>query len=397
MRTYEETHPWLTFTLDTRRFNHRLWLALGEAASKCDHIAGVPLAPRIAHQMHRLYLVKGALATTAIEGNTLSEDEAERIVSGSLKLPPSQKYLETELTNIVSAVDMLHDRLELKGPEELSIEFLKDLNRAVLADLELDDDVLPGEIRKHSVVVGRYRCAPPEDCEFLLGKFCEMLNSFECREEEKSAMCIVKAIFAHLYFVWIHPFGDGNGRTARLLEMYLLLAANFPQPTGHILSNHYNRTRQRYYERLDSAVRGEDEVLRFIQYSAEGFVDGLREQIGYIRTQQWQVAWTNYVHDLFHDLNTAADVRRRHLVLALSERVAGVKTAQLMELNATTAREYYRKTPKTLARDLNALEAMNLIERKKGMVRAKRENILAFLPWRAEEVLKDIPWAAPKA
>lgn len=48
---------------------------LGEAASKCEHIAGVPLRPSVAQELHRLYLAKGALATTAIEGNTLTENE----------------------------------------------------------------------------------------------------------------------------------------------------------------------------------------------------------------------------------------------------------------------------------------------------------------------------------
>ena len=51
---------------------------------------------------------------------------------------------------------------------------------------------------------------------------------------------IIKAIVAHLYIAWIHPFGDGNGRTARLLELQILLNSNIPTPAAHLLSNHYN-------------------------------------------------------------------------------------------------------------------------------------------------------------
>jgi Fic/DOC family len=41
---------------------------------------------------------------------------------------------------------------------------------------------------------------------------------------------LVKAILAHLYIAWIHPFGDGNGRAARLMELRILLEAGVPMP-----------------------------------------------------------------------------------------------------------------------------------------------------------------------
>jgi hypothetical protein len=41
--TYEQTHPWITFRLDLRQADWGLWLDLGEAASKCEHLAGAPL------------------------------------------------------------------------------------------------------------------------------------------------------------------------------------------------------------------------------------------------------------------------------------------------------------------------------------------------------------------
>ena len=386
-RTFEQTHPWIDFTLNTQLFDHRLWMALGEASSKCQHIAGVPLAPQVASNMLRLYLVKGAVATTAIEGNTLSEEEAERIISGSLKLPPSQQYLADELTNIVDAVNALTQEMASRsGPHRITVDLLKRMNAMVLRGLEVEDDVVPGEIRKHSVVVGRYRCAPAEDCEYLLERLCEVLNAFPCPNDDKNQFCIVKAIFAHLYFVWIHPFGDGNGRTARLLELYILLSGSFPQPTGHLLSNHYNRTRPKYYSKLDGAVRGQQGVVDFIRYSVDGLVDGLREQIDFIREQQWQVAWINYVHEQFHDRNSPTDVRRRHLVLALSQHSEGRKQSQISSMSAELAREYVGKTAKTVVRDINALLDLGLIVRVPGgTVRANREKILAFLPWRAPE------------
>ena len=70
---YQKSHPWLKFNLKLSDLPWHVWMMLGEAQSKVDHIAGVPLRPDVARELHRVYLAKGAHATTAIEGNTLSE------------------------------------------------------------------------------------------------------------------------------------------------------------------------------------------------------------------------------------------------------------------------------------------------------------------------------------
>ncbi|WP_211099478.1 Fic family protein [Skermanella aerolata] len=357
-------------------------MTLGEIGSKCDHIAGVPLAPDVAEKIHQLYLTKGALATTAIEGNTLSEEEAGQIISGKLKLPPSQEYLAQEIKNICHATNEITKMIYENGKILITVELLKYLNSMVLEKLEVDEDVVPGKIREHSVVVGRYRCAPPQDCDYLLEKMCETLNNFPCPDNAKAAFNVIKAVYAHLYFVWIHPFGDGNGRTARLIELCILMSAGFAQPTTHLLSNYYNRTRNKYYEALDRAVESEDQVVAFIKYSATGLAEGLREQIAYIREQQWRVAWINYIHKEFEEKNSPTDVRRRKLVLCLSEMGTVVPVNKISILTPELSIEYHLKTPKTVIRDVNALIEMGLIERRRGGIVANREKILAFLPWR---------------
>ena len=106
-REYKRTHPWIAFSLDLTNASYRLWMLLGEAQSKCRHISGVPLRPGDAEKLHKLFLVRGARATTAIEGNTLTEDEVRRIVDDDLQLPPSRAYLKREVENIVSACNAI--------------------------------------------------------------------------------------------------------------------------------------------------------------------------------------------------------------------------------------------------------------------------------------------------
>jgi len=388
MQTYNTTHPWIKFSIDLRSASPHLWMLLGEASSKSEHISGVPLRPQTAQEMHLIYLAKGAAATTAIEGNSLSEEQVLQHMEGKLKLAPSKEYLVQEVDNIITACNQIGKRLR-NGNDVLTSEKIKEFNKQVLDKLTLEKDVVPGEIRTHSVVVGNvYRGAPSEDCEYLLGRLCQWLNSddFKPTTGMETVYAIIKAVVAHIYLAWIHPFGDGNGRTARLVEFQILLSAGVPTPAAHLLSNHYNQTRTEYYRQLDLASKTGGEIIPFLAYAAQGFVDGLREQLERIRHQQWDVTWENYIHDMFHSKISRSDIRQRNLVLDLSDSDKPVMPQKIAELSPRLAKDYANKTYKTIQRDLNTLEKMNLIERTADGVRAKKETILAFLPWKKGQV-----------
>jgi cell filamentation protein, protein adenylyltransferase len=102
-RAYRQSHPWIRFEVDLRQAPAEVWMLLGEARSKIDHLSRALLKPEVAREMNSLYLPKGAHATTAIEGNTLSEDEVVELLEGRLETPPSQEYLAQEVMNIVNS------------------------------------------------------------------------------------------------------------------------------------------------------------------------------------------------------------------------------------------------------------------------------------------------------
>lgn len=392
MRTYKKTHPWLDFSLDLRELEYTTWLWVGEAVSKAEHIAGVPLTPDAAQQLHAIYLSKGVLATTAIEGNTLTEEEVRQHLEGHLELPPSRQYLQQEVDNIIEACNRIGAHIIREGSGPISAAEIKEYNQLVLHELPLNEGVVPGELRQHSVMVGRYRAAPAEDCEFLLDEFCKWLNAFDFPKDQVQPYSILAAIAAHLYFAWIHPFGDGNGRTARLIEFRYLLQAGFPTPAAHLLSNFYNQTRTEYYRQLDKASASGGLMSEFIAYAIQGLVDQLKEQLKVIRDLQWTITWENYVYERFGKVSPTS-LRRRHLVLALSEVTENdgwVRISEIPQLTPQLAQAYTGKTLKTVSRDLNAVREMNLIqsERVRGRqyVRANKRIILAFLPERASRV-----------
>jgi Fic family protein len=385
MRTYERTHPWLTFSLDLRKAGHKLWLALGEAQAKCEYIAGVPLRPTTAANLHMIYLAKGALATTAIEGNTLSEEEALKLVQGRSDLPPSKEYLAQEVENIVKAYTQIFNDLFVKEESHaFHLEKIKEFNRLALKNLELPEEVKPGEIRDYSVGIAQYRGAPPEDCEYLLKRLCDWLNKEKNRvpKGQEIAFGLIRAILAHLYLAWIHPFGDGNGRTARLVEFQILLATGVPTIAAHLLSNHYNLTRQEYYRQLDQASRSGGDIFPFIQYAVQGFLDGLNEQMQIIQIQVLNVSWRDYVYGAFRNKKGNAARRRRDLVLDISGRKKTVPVSEIRHISPHLAEAYAGKTHKTIVRDVSALISMGLLEATTEGLRGKLEKMLAFLPKR---------------
>jgi len=385
---YLKTHPWITFNLSLPRDQFRLWLRLGEVTSKIAHLAGAPLRPDVAEELHKIFLAKGVLATTAIEGNTLTEDQVKLQIEGKLSLPQSQRYLQQEVQNILDVCNREAASL-LAGTEDhpgLCLELIKKYNSDVLRKLEPNDGTVPGEFRSHSVVVGNvYRGAPAADCEYLVGRLCEWLNGpdFAAPDEElKIPFALIKAIVAHVYLAWIHPFGDGNGRTARLVEFHLLFASGVPLPAAHLLSDHYNRTRTAYYRELAHASTSGGDLIPFLSYGLQGFLDGIRGQIQTVREQQMRVAWENYIHDRFRENKVSpTQKRRRDLVLELTNH-PWVNVSEIDLLTPRIARDYAAAGDRMLQRDLNAISRMGLILRRHGKVRAHKELIQAFLPGR---------------
>jgi Fic family protein len=393
-KEYLMTHPWITFRIDLGKAPTLLWVLAGEAQSKCEHIAGVPLQPPVAEELHQIYLAKGVHGTTAIEGNSLTEDEVRQHLRGELKLSQSKEYLKTEIDNILTCCNQIRKALIRGQKAKITVESLRKFNTQILNGLELEKGVFPGRIRDYNVTVGPYKGAPFADCEFLLEKLCEWIEGpdFKNEGENRIITAFVKAIVFHVYLAWIHPFGDGNGRTARLIELQILLSEGVSTPAAHLLSNHYNLTRKRYYAELDKASKSGGDIIPFIQYATQGFVEGLREQFEFIREQQWDISWSDYVNEQFGDCKSPTELRQRRLVLDLSH-AGDVVTPinQIPEISVTLAKLYAKKTIRTMQRDVSALERMGLLERRPDGVRAKREKILAFLPGHAGAAIPPPP------
>jgi Fic family protein len=244
---------------------------------------------------------------------------------------------------------------------------------------------IPGRFREKNVSVGKYRAPDYTDVRDICERLSEWIyREFHIDQGQTFTDAVVQAIVCHVYIAWIHPFGDGNGRTARLIEFYILLRAGNPDFASHILSNFYNETRAEYYRQLEASTRTGD-LSSFIAYAVKGYRDGLRSILRIVQNNQLDVSWTNYIHETFSNAEKKGQSkvthrRRRNLMLAFPIGQQ-IPLKEIKRLNVDIAAEYSHLSDRTLHRDLKALEVLALIrETGDDLFQANTDLLTRFIP-----------------
>jgi len=364
---------------------------LGQCHAIILAICQMPLRPEDHDRLLGVSLVKGAQATTAIEGNTLTAGEIERVAAGE-SLPPSKEYQEIEVRNILEAMNgVLKEVATDNKGQPISTDLILRLHRMIGKDLGPHFDAVPGRFRTDNRIVGPYRCPDPDFVPSLVDHLCEWLAReflFHTGDQPFSD-AVVQAIVTHVYVEWIHPFGDGNGRTGRLLEFYILLRAGTPDIGSHILANFYNNTRPEYYRQLEQAAKTQN-LTSFIDYAVRGFRDGLMETLEAIQVGQFETAWRSFIYDRFAQRRyTKKNVFKRRRELMLNFPVGQDLTLDdIALLTPTLARSYAQLSERTLLRDLDVLRQMELVKKVDGAYRARADALRFRIPRRLPIQLK---------
>ena len=343
---------------------------LGECEAYVKAINNTPILPHHYQQLMSIALMKGAQATTAIEGNTLSEEEIQKIMNNQ-KLAPSKEYQAVEVKNILDALNQLLSEAVTSGVDQLiTIDLLLRFHKMVGQNLGDYFAALPGKLRNSDVVVGTYRCPDYRDVQPLLEQLCSWLkDEFKYKQEEQSfSEIVIQAIVTHIYIEWIHPFGDGNGRTGRLVEFYILLRGCNPDIASHILSNYYNLTRTAYYYQIEKATTTAN-LTEFIEYALLGFRDGLVQTLDIVQKSQFQNTWQKLIYDKFDEIrrNSREEMFKRQRTLALELPFdTEFKLFQVSGLSIPLAKQYAGITEKTIQRDIEKLIELELVRKTQG-------------------------------
>lgn len=180
-----------------------------------------PLNSRALENLKRYFDVELTYNSNAIEGNTLTITETKVILEDGLTVGHGKSMREhLEVINHKEAIDYIDDIVS--KDLDISERVIKDLHYIILKSIDNEN---AGEYRKSNVLISGSRHKPVE--HFLVRE--RMIDLIDWYRENKDKLHPVKlAAEFHFKYVYIHPFIDGNGRSARLLMNLILMRNGYP-------------------------------------------------------------------------------------------------------------------------------------------------------------------------
>jgi len=195
-------------------------------------------------------IVEWTYNSNAIEGNTLTLQETKVVLEDGITIGGKSLREHLEATNHRDAILYVEDIV--KNREPFSEWLIKRIHKLILQKI---DDKNAGQYRNENVVISGAKHIPPDFLQ-VPGEMEQLVQWYET--EGKQLHPAELAAHVHSIFVRIHPFVDGNGRTARLLLNLELMKYGFPPIVIK------NENRLAYYNALDKA-HTENDPEDFIQ------------------------------------------------------------------------------------------------------------------------------------
>jgi Fic family protein len=215
-----------------------------------------PFSTEILRKLEEQFIVEWTYNSNAIEGNTLTLKETELVINRGLTIGRKSLKEHFEAINHKEGIQYLYDFVKKK--KELDEGTILALHKKILKNI---DDTEAGHYRTSNVMITGAVHIPPSAVKIkrLMNEF------FEWYYENKKKLSVAElAAWVHYKIVHIHPFIDGNGRTARLLMNLILLQNGYPPAV--IL----NVDRQKYYRALKEADKEKyGNFMNFIGRSIE--------------------------------------------------------------------------------------------------------------------------------
>jgi len=232
-----------------------------------------PSYPRSTQEIIRRELTSVVGGTLAIEGTILREEEiAESFQKAGLQKKLKDK--EQEAQNSRKAYKYIIDVVDNHEDEFVySEEHIKQIHQYLTENVEYVSPNVPGQYRDLKARFGEPQkysfCKSKVDIEAIMAKFINWLNKKS--SEFLSSNIIVKAMMAHYYLTEIHPFGDGNGRTARAVEALVLYVNKINTYCFWSLANFWSANRDKYLIHLGN-IRSTCDPWEFLIWGTKGYL-----------------------------------------------------------------------------------------------------------------------------
>ena len=298
--------------------------------------------------------------TSQIEGADFAANELEV----ALKADTPEQLLTRSQKQASAAVKTYKWIAGLPDDVPFTESLVCEVHRLIVTDCDADH-CPPGVIRSvdqnvtFGVPIHRGVVGGP-DCDAAFKRL-----ATEVRTTFRGHDPLVQALALHYHFAAMHPFLDGNGRTARAMEALILQRAGLRDTLFIAMSNYYYEEKRSYLATLAEVRSKNHDLTAFLKFGLKGISLQSERLTKLIRNQVEKQIFRNLMHDLFTRLQSS---RKRVIVkrqLMLLEKLLNTEgTIEFFEL-ADSLKESYssRKEPyKAVARDVNKLAALGAIK-----------------------------------
>jgi Fic family protein len=219
--------------------------------------------------------VLSAHSSTSIEGNPLPLTEVKKILKNR---PEHLRDTEREVLNYNQALIELDKKIKTGAIFDLALllRIQKNVTKGLVADFN------SGKIRRAPVFVNdprkRQTVYWPPDHQDVVNLLKDLLNFIKQNRETIDPL-ILAGIF-HKQFVIVHPFIDGNGRTARLATKFLLAEMGINTFNLFSFENYYNQNVEKYFAHVGESgnyyeVKNKTDFSSWLEYFTDGIIDEL--------------------------------------------------------------------------------------------------------------------------
>ena len=283
------------------------------------------LSPQNLRRIRTFFKVKGIYHSNAIEGNALTIGETRMVVEQGLTLAGKTLRDQAEAKNLSEALDFMED-LATATERPIALSDVRQVHALILKDIE---DAHAGKYRQNEVAISGSDYKPPA-AQLVpqrmneLGKYIGMVTT-----DPSPKSPVLAAAAVHAWLAEIHPFIDGNGRTARILMNLILIRCGYP------ICIITREDRLRYYEALEESQAGGD-ISPLTELMRENVEESLEEWQKAAEEQRQEQEWLASLTDKFQqpELTRARneyEVWRKGMALFRSyfKQIADLMDAQL--------------------------------------------------------------------
>ena len=293
---------------------------LVEAKTAAGVLNRLPYLPQWIEQAHEEQLRLEAVGTTRIEGAEFTERERDEALAPDAPARTGLSHSQRQLRAANATYRWLREQ---PANRPVTADLILGIHRRIVTGCD-DDHCEPGALRRaeSNVTFGRPVCRGAEGGPELVEAFGALGRAID--GEFRGHDRIIQAMAAHYHIGAMHPFDDGNGRTARALEAFMLRQAGVNDMVMVSLSNYYYEHRQQYLEALyDSRVSGHN-LTPFLTFALPAIAERCNALAEEIVTHNKRLLYREFANSLFGRLRS----RRR--------RVLAERQLQLMDILLST-------------------------------------------------------------